>query len=1831
MLHHRQYHGTEIVSERNGIKTYKGVRKSDGRPVLIKSCHSELKTGNNVHVLRHEFALLQHLDGQGAPLPLAVEQVGTTVFEILEDTKAVPVSTIANNTALPLDIFLSIAGLAAEALGRIHSKGIRVGTIEAAGIFHAPLTGRTLFCDLTRAVQGTSDPIQHKETRIPQFAPEIRRHGPHAHDMRTDLYGLGLVFYALTTAVTLFADFDPATSLHAHMTAIPPRPCELNRAIPEIVSDIITKLLAKDPDDRYQTAASLKYDLDACQRGLATDGHIPKFPLGQGAPRQQPFQLPSRIYGRDNELHALYAAVERLSDGGRELVLVSGVAGIGKTTLVHELRPAILSRNSLFVASKFDEYRQTVPFSALLGALLTITRELLARPAVHVQALRKRLLAALHGNGQVLVDLVPELESLLGPQPAVAPLPPHEAARRLSTALLLFFQTICRPEQPLALFFDDLQWADTASLDLLKSLLTDARLNHFLCLGAYRDNEVASNHPLAIQLDTLRDAGVSPTMLPLSPLDRDAVTGLLAGALQSDMPRAGGLARLLFESTRGNPLFIRQALANLHGTGQLAVSRDRRDWHGDLHGIAAHPLPDNVVDLLVRQFEQLPPACVAILRHAACLGGLFDLHTLSLLTRTTPANIRAALDAAMAFGLIVLPAPREPGKHSNGNAPAKSGQAAFSHDRVREVALGLWPKRERPGVHGRIARILRETLSPEEQEVRTFEIADHMNRAIAAQCSSQARIEAAHWNLKASQKARETTAFSAALNYARQGLALLPPDAWETAYDLTLALHKEYGRLAHVNFLFDEAERTFALGIEKARTLPDRSDFICMRLTQWCMTGDIQQAVTFAINELDAYGIHIETTAIEAAVADGIEQIMRFMSGKDPAGFIDMPPMTDKALMAACSIIDSIAPSAYFFDRNLLALFGILVIRLSLTHGYTVTTFPALASFGRLLLSVPEHYASSHGFGKLALALCRKHNAAPMLAPLIIVVLDIVFVFEDNDKAQSLIRECTQLAFANGDIYHSDFIKTLSFYYAFACGTELRPLLNDIHDHYLATDNAHSMIAYCLAASLFFGLEHLAQGTDSHATRDGNTADFLKKASEHTLSTTISIMYILQGFTSHLLGDHENVVRCLRQATEHSPSRGFLVDYELHFLKTLSLLGLPEAFRAKLPTAGDREIENERFLLRAWAATNPRLFLARHLLIEAEATRVAGGPMETLVDLYDRAIAAARENTILHLVAMAEEKAGRYWLSQGKPDFARCYFARAVEAYRVWGADRKADQLAAEHAGLLPHPPPPAHDSVGLINLATVDLYTVIKAARVISGEMLLPRLAAALTHLAAENAGAQSCSIVIRRDAGLMTLPGAASPPPSGESPVETPLADSPDVPASLIAHVAKTREPLILNDASSDPRFAADPYVRRVRPRSALCAPICRQDALVGVIYLENNLMRQAFTRERLEIVNLLAAQAAISLDNARLYQDLRQAEANYRELFDNAQEGIFRAVPGGPILFANAAAAGILGYASPEHITAALASGCDTLFVDAVQRETALERLRRGDMITRQEVLLYRRDGGQVWVQVNARPILDATGRLQAVEGFFTDITLRKTAEMRAWLLNNELFRLQEREWSRISRDLHDDVGQNLLAAKILVDRLTRGRSDATASRPLPDAVTPIRTAIDECIAKVRNLSLLLHPPDLQRCDLIQALRDLCERASEKTGLRVDFFVDKMADAVLDYETEVNCFRLTQEALNNIDKHAKASHVTVGMCIAPNCVSLHVEDDGRGFDVEQTLANLFRTKRQGLATMRERAELLNGHLYIDSRIGAGSSITLEFPSHGAAHDTARQDPAY
>jgi PAS domain S-box-containing protein len=1534
-----------------------------------------------VERLEHEYALKSELDADWAAQPVALTHYNDRMTLVLEDPGGAPLDRLLGR---PLEVshFLRIAIRLAGTLRRVHERGLIHKDIKPANILVDPtsggvwLTGFGIASRLPREHQAPAPPEVIAGT-LAYMAPEQTGRMNRSVDSRSDLYALGVTFYEMLTGQLPFTAADPMEWVHCHIARQPVPLGERVAGIQRPLASIVMKLLAKTAEERYQTAAGLEADL---RRGLAeweAHGRIGPFPLGTHDASDR-LRIPEKLYGREREIEALLASFDRVvATGTLELVLVSGYSGIGKSSVVNELHKALVPPRGLFASGKFDQYKRDIPYATVGQAFQSLVRSMLSQSEEELARWQDALIDALGPNGQLMVNLVPELELVIGKQPPVAELPPQDAQNRFQLVFRRFLGVFARKEHPFALFLDDLQWLDAATLDLLAHLVTHPEVRHLLLVGAYRDNEISPAHPLLRTLDVVRKAGTRVQEISLAQLAREDLSRLIADTLGCTPDGAAPLARLVHEKTGGNPFFAIQFISALAEEGLLRFDHDAARWRWELDRLHAKGYTDNVVDLMVGKLTRLPVETQAALQQLACLGNAAEITMLSIVLGKSNADVRSDLWNAVRLELV---------EHSGSSYK-------FTHDRVQEAAYSLIPERLRAEAHLRVGRLLAAHTPPE----AIFEIVNQLNRGAALITSRDEREQLAEFNLLAGQRAKASAAYASALTYLIAGATLLPEDSWERRHELAFALELNRGECEFLTGALTEAEQRLAALSTRAATMVERATVACLRVDLYTTLDQGSRAIAVGLDYLRHLGIDWSPHPTGEEARREYERIWSQLGGHPIESLIDLPLMSDPTSLATLDVLAKIGVPAFYTDANLIALITCRGVNLSLERGncaascsaYVWLSMIARARFG-------DYQAAVYRFGQLGYDLVERRGLTRFQAR---TYMDfgygVVPWIRHVRAGRDLVHRAFEAANKLGDLT-----------YAAYCGNQLNANLLAAGDPLAEAEReAERGLAFAQKARFGFVIDSIAPQLGLIRTLRGLTPIFgsfddeqfdesriERRFSENPDLAFVECWYWIRKLQARFFaGDYASAIEAWSRAQRLLwTSVSQLETAEYHFFGALSQAASCDSAPTRERQQRLDAVATHQRQLQLWAANCPDNFENRVALIGAEIARLEGREFDA-ERLYEQAIRSARANGFVHNEALANELASRFYAAHGFEKIARVYLQDARHGYLRWGADGKVRQLERLHPHLRDAPVPPSPTTTMGAPVERLDVGTVLKAAQAVSGEIVLGDLIKVLLRIAVEHAGAERGLLILfagdepRIAAEATTGRGQVevTPRQTGVSPTE--------LPESVLHYVARKRESVILEDASAQNQFSADEYLRQKHVRSLLCVPLVKQAKLIGVLYLENNLASHVFTPSRISVLELLASQAAISLENARLYKDLREREARIRRLVDSNIVGIVIWDFQGRIIEANQAFLDIVGYARED-----LASLRWTELTPAEWRDVddqAFAELHTTGTVHPREKEYYRKNGSRVPVLV-ARALFE-WNRDEGV-AFVLDLTERKHVE-------------------------------------------------------------------------------------------------------------------------------------------------------------------------------------------------------------------------------------------
>jgi PAS domain S-box-containing protein len=1806
----------------------------DRTAVLAVLSNSEHPTPGLVNRLAHEYGLRDELDGRSAARPLALVRDHGRTMLLLEDPGGEPLARLLGQ---PMEAgrFLGLVTGLSAAVRQLHQRGLIHKDIKPANILVDAasggvwLTGFGIASRLPREHQVPAPPEVIAGT-LAYMAPEQTGRMNRSVDSRSDLYALGVTFYEMLTGTLPFTAADPMEWVHCHIARQPVPPHEQVASIPGPLSAIVMKLLGKTAEQRYQTAAGVEADLRRCLAEWESHGRIDSFVLGADDVSDR-LLIPEKLYGREREIEALLGSFDRVvANGLVELVLVSGYSGIGKSSVVNELHKALVPPRGLFASGKFDKYKRDIPYATLGQAFQSLVRSLLSQSEAELGRWRNELREALGPNGHLIVNLVPELELVIGKQPSVPDLPPRDSQNRLQMVFRRFLAVFARPEHPLALFVDDLQWLDTATLDLLEHLVTHSEVRHLFLVGAYRDNEVSPSHPLLRTLEASRKAGARVQEIVLAPLGLDGVGQLVADAMHCEPERARPLAQLVQEKTGGNPFFAIQFLTALAEEGLLAFDPVKSAWQWNMDRIRAKNYTDNVVDLMVAKLKRLSSTTQEALKQLACLGSVAPSDILALVHGTTEEGIHAALWEAVRVGLVF----REDSAYR------------FLHDRIQQAAYSLIPDEHRADIHLRIGRALLASMTTDEFAEHLFDVANQLNRGAARLNDRDEKAQVAAIDLHAGRKAKASAAFESACAYLASGMALLDETDWSSQYELMFSLRLERAECEFLTANFDKAEQLIAELLQRGLSKVDQAAAYTLKLLLHNARSENTQAVGSALTSLRLFGIDIPAHPTWEQVQAEYEAVWQTLSGRPIEGLIDLPLLIDSELQAAMRVLSTLLGPAYHTDYHLWCLLSCRMANLSMQHGICSASVHAYGSFGALLGPVFHQYREGYRFTKLAYDLADTHAFLTSQA-ISLIGMGMVAVWTHPiaisiDFFRAALRTASETGDVRSACYSMDH---------FVTSLLLRndPLDAVWRESEKSLDFVRKARFQDVAAVIVSQQRFVATMQGRTATFSTfNDAQFDEVAFEARLmadgtATTVCLYWILKLKARFLSGDYAEALAVADKANAllwASAHHVQLLDY--YYYTALTVAAIYENGTADEQIRWRELLTAHREQLREWTENYPPTFGDKHALVSAEIARLEGRDADSM-RLYEQAIRSARDHGFVQNEGLAHEAAARFFTAHGFDTIAHACLREARRCYLRWGAFGKVRQLQQLYPQLRDAPVPASPTATIGTPLEQLDVASVVKASQAVSSEIALPKLIERLMTIALENAGADRGLLILPAQDSYSIQAEARATSDRGEVVLCQKSITESTCPESLVRYVIRTHEKVILDDGSRPNPFSEDDYLRGRPTKSILCLPLIKQGRLTGLLYLENTLTSHAFTPDRIAVLELLAAQAAISLENTHLYRDLAQREARIRRLVDANIIGIFIWDFDGHILEANDAFLRIVGYDRDDLVAGRVR------WTDLTPREwhdadaRLIEEHKMSGRLPPFEKEYFRKNGSRVPVLIG---VATFDGPRDQGVAFVLDLTERKEAEEN--LRDSERrYREAQAKLAHVTRmttlgeltaSIAHEVNQPLAGvatnAEACLLWLNRGTPNLEAARRSVEWIINDCNRASEVIRRVRAL---VNKTDIEKVplnlnDVVREVVALVQRelVSHQVSLQMELAHTLpmiMGDRIQLQQVIINLVMNGIEAMQSLADRPRQLVIQSRQGEAQQLL-VSVTDCGVGISAENAdrLFNAFFTTKStgmgmGLSICRSIVEAHGGRLSASGNEGPGATFQFILPVNADA----------
>jgi len=1425
---------------------------------------------------------------------------------IMEDGGSISLRKHLQTSRLDLLAFFSIGIQLVQTLGELHRKGVIHRDLTPENILIHPGTEQVKIIDCSTAMllsQNVKNDLMPNTPvgTLAYMSPEQIGRMNMAVDQRSDYYSLGVVLYEILTEQLPLQASNPIQWVHAHMAQRPVSPQEINPDIPLSVSAIIMKLLSKTAGERYQSAAGLLADLEECRRQWSQAGVIDPFTLGHFDLSDR-FQLPRMLYGREKEVEALAATYKLVCSGQSGLVLVHGYAGIGKTVLIHETLKPLVAERGYFITGKFDQLQQNVPYAPIIKAFRDLMQQFLTESRESLAAWKRKLLQALGRSGAVITEVIPGVELIVGPQHSVEVLQPREAQNRFRMVFLKFIQVLAKKEHPLVIFLDDLQWADQASLKLIQYMCEDSDSRSLFLVGAYRDNEVTGAHPLLITLEKLNKAAIPVRQMSLGPLEPTYTSQFIAETLHCAKEKSEPLAEILYRKTGGNPFFLGQLLQSAYEEKLLSFNARDGCFEWDPAAIHEMPMTDDVIKLMLSKLQKLPSDTRKVLKLASCIGNTFNLKTLALACEKTPKQTTADLWQSIVEGLVLpvndISTSQKASHLVNATDPAVNleDRYEFLHDRVQQAAYSLVPEEEKNETHVKIGRLILQNTSQVELGETIFDIMDHLNRGLDLVKDPAERIKLAEYNLLAGKKAKSSTAYGSALNYFKSGLALLPDQAWDAHYQVSYDLNRERSECEYLCSHFDLAEQLFDLLLFKAKTDLERADIYGIKMALNSSLEKYQEMFQLGIKALSLLGIDLPENPGKFAFLKEILLAKWRLRNRKLGDLADLPEMTDPVQKKAILLLIVQACATAIVNPELCMLIFLKIGNLTVKHGNTDFSAIGYIDYSIFFGSVLGDYKKGREFELVALKLIEKydHTSASAKGIFYFTIGALVSFWSEHAKTSIIyLEKGYDYALESGDLIFAGYARISLIESKCFLGVSLKELYQECQ-RYNNFTKLKSLLFYQLHIANLIGITGESDIHDGeYKEREYNSVQgkgifLIGNTSLQGMSPTDEEYYqelkkydklvimTIQFFeiqSSYLYGDFRRALLIAEMAQKNINSfRGYMRFTEYIFYYSLAITAGYDGLPIKQKRKYWRILKKNQQRMKKWSNLCTENFLHKYLLVAAEMARLVGQDSDAM-SLYDRSIQSARENSFIQNEAIAAELAAKYYLAQGRDKIAQVYLTDAWNGYREWGAARKVRILQEQYPHLLDGLSKQEDkletailkNSFHFSDVSDIDFtdnldqYSIRKAMQKLSEETDPETLLKIFLEIAIENAGADKGYLILEKDENLFIEATQESDMQNAEVITAVPLENSADLSLAIVRYVARTLEPVVLNDVGQAGIFAKDPYIAHSRPKSIVCLPLLFKSVPLGVLYLENSLMAGVFTPDLLDVLKLLSTQMA------------------------------------------------------------------------------------------------------------------------------------------------------------------------------------------------------------------------------------------------------------------------------------------------------------------------------------------------------------------------------------
>ncbi len=1457
-LKNSAYKINKIIHKGDRYYIYEAVRVSDNLKVIIKEPIIDNKNSLSVLHLYNEFEIGKKIIHENILEYIDLIESGNKPLLVKEYNNYTRLSDYIPSKGFDLETFFKVSVQIVEGLSEIHRNNIIHQLIKPSNIFINIETHQVKISDFGRSTYNYETKCDYNSFKdsFSFISPEQTGRINRSIDYRTDFYSLGITLYNMLTGKLPFDSVDILELTHFHIAKKITAPHKINNNIPEILSAIILKLLSKNADDRYQSAEGLKFDLEYCRENISKlklpDADTDDFKIAQKDFSGR-FQISQKLYGRKSEIKILQKQFNKSCNGNTVILLIKGFSGIGKSSIVYELQKEITIKNAYFSTGKYESLKRNIAYSAISYAFRVLMRQILGEPDEKIMVWKDKLQRAVGINGKVIIDIIPELELIIGKQPSVTELGSNETQNRFNLVFQNFVSVFDQMSHPLVLFLDDMQWIDIASLNLIKIITTENPAKSLLLIGAYRDNEVDASHPVIPVFDEIKKKGTDIQYINLKPLDIDSLNNLVSDTLNSKPVETKVLSSLILQKTNGNPFFIKTFFKNLYDE-YLIVYKGRGKWLWNLDDIIKKQPTVNVAILMCENIKKLPSESQELLMSASCIGNTFNINILSAVSKKKKEHVKKLLEPVLISGMVY----REKEDYK------------FVHDNVLEAAYSIIPEAEKQYKHLEIGRLLLKDTFKGSNESIIFEITGHLNKGRKIVDDIQEKSSLLELNLKAGKKAKSMAAFSTAEHYFTTGIELLGENSWESNRNLTVKLHLKLAECLLLTGKYKQSSKIMEKSLSYAKSDLEKIEVYKLRIIQYSNEGRYEEAVRLGVKSLKTVSFEmpiLSKEAAEEAFNREMEFYKEYIASKNISDLFSLPFCIDPIFNSAVSIMEQLLDCALLAVPYYFPLLTIKIVNSAVKKGITFHSVVGISAFGITLMGLKQ-YKEAYEFGLLARKLNQEKikNSSLKCKTSFIFGGFLAYLNQSIKDTVPIIEKSYLSGIESGNLNYAAYACTFISRAYVSANFNLKECEKIYESKTEAIKKLQIKAMYRFAnSSKAFVLSLRSSKIPLSLDNDSfNEEEFRKEFHDSSLIIAVYEFYSLQFYFLF-----ERYSEALLILFEKDLSALALTSHFPEFIFFASML-----LSANYGEATEEEknkykkLINEYYILiQGFENSGQSNFFCFERLIKAEIFRTENRTMNEIVIVYNQAIESAKENGLIYYEALANETAARFFREHGLNSVAKLYIKEAYNLFYEWGAIAKTKDMESRY---------PYLQTFDIANRTVdnfLDIRSVVKATQAISSEIIIDNILKELIKIILENAGAQKGYIVLRAGKGFKIVAGFNIN--NKEQFKNEKLKDTKLLPETIIRYVIRTGESVILHNACKEGGYTNDKYIRAKGSKSVLAGPVRLKNKVFGAFFLENNLSTNVFSEKRIKLLNILLSQAAISMENARLYEESVEAE--------------------------------------------------------------------------------------------------------------------------------------------------------------------------------------------------------------------------------------------------------------------------------------------------------------------------------------------------------------------